>query len=176
MERLKIRSLVTVLMICLNSFSTKSQVRSSISIGGGLNHPLFVSNYDPSWFSSFHWNIGLSKRSYLDTHIDLAEIGVKDYADLPGAENDNNIYQFGIGFRRYFTKGLFARAGLAAGIISDGETSGRIFPTVSIGHDFFFSDQHGVEVSLKNDFMKNFDYHKKVSILSLGVAYKFWYK
>ena len=173
MSRLKLRYPIILCLLLLNLLTTNAQVRSSLSLGGGLTHPIFASDYDPSWFSSIHWNIGLNKHSSIDTHVDLAEIGVKDYADLPGAENDNNLYQFGIGYRRYFTKGLFARAGLAAGIVSDGETSGRIFPTVSIGHDLFFSDRHGLEFSLKNDFIRNLDYHKGVSVLSLGVAYKF---
>ena len=132
-------------------------------------------NYNQSWFTSLHWNIRLGPTTSVDTHIDLAEIGVPDYADAPGVENDNNVYQFGMGLRHYFIKRFFAGAGLSAAIINDGEASLRIFPNASIGYDLFLNERHGIEIALKNDFVNNFDNHKHISIFSLGASYKFCY-
>lgn len=163
------------ILLILITVSANAQSRSSLSAGGGLTYPVFKSNYSLSWFTSLHWNIGLGRFSSIDTHLDLAEIGVKDYADAIGTENDNHIYQFGIGYRRYFTKRFFARGGVAAAIINDSEASARIFPNVGVGYDIFLSPQHGLEFSLKNELIKNFDYHHHISIFTLGVAYKFSY-
>ncbi|TDE18296.1 hypothetical protein [Dyadobacter psychrotolerans] len=151
-----------------------AQIPNSLSIGGGITYPI-AKNYNSSWFTSLHWNIGLNRSISVDTHLDLASIGVKDYADAPGVENDHNIYQLGTGLRYSFMKRLFVRAGASAAIVNDSEATIRIFPNAGIGFNIFLKGRHGLEISLNNDLISNFDYHKHVSIFSLGAAYKYRY-
>lgn len=167
--------LSVLILLLITPIKSHAQRQSSLSVGGGVTYPVFAGNYDLSWFTSLHWNLRLGGASFIDTHIDLAEIGVVDYPDAPGVENDHNVYQFGIGYRHYFRERFFARGGLVAAIINDGEASARIFPTVSIGYDLFLTERHGLEFSLKNDLIKHFDEHSHISIFSLGVAYTFRY-
>ena len=162
---------ITLLLIAAPSLA---QTRNSLSIGGGLTFPA-AANYNTSWFTSLHWNLALGPNTSVDTHLDLAEIGVKDYADAIGVENDNGIYQLGTGLRQYFVKDFFVNAGVSAAIVNDGEASIRIFPNAGIGYDLFFTKRHGIEISLKGDLIKNFDYHRHIAIFSLGAAYKFRY-
>jgi hypothetical protein len=152
-----------------------AQVKNSVSVGAGITYPLFLDNYDISWFTALHWNIGLSRSSYIDSHFDILEIGVKDYADAPGVENDHNIYQLGVGFRQLVTKSLFLRGGASAAIINDGEATLQILPDIGIGYDFPISKKHGLEVSLKNSFIRHFNNRSNIFISSFGIAYKFWY-
>ena len=161
-----------VILIVLLSNCAQAQIPNSLSVGGGITYPA-ARNYDQSWFTSLHWNIRLARSLSLDNHLDLSSIGVRDYFDAPGVENDNNIYQLGTGLRFHLMKRFFVRAGISVALVNDGEASIRIFPGVGVGYDIFFNKRHGIEVSLKNDLLKNFDYRKHTSIFSLGVAYKF---
>jgi len=163
-----------LVLLLLTSVGAHAQIRNSLSLGVGINHPA-ATNYNQSWFTTMHWNIRLGRSTSVDTHIDLAEIGVPDYADAPGVENDNNVYQFGTGLRHYFVKRFFAGAGVSAAIVNDSEASVRIFPNASVGYDLNLTKRHGLEIMLKNDFINNFDNHKQISIFSLGASYKFWY-
>ena len=159
----------------LFALNGSAQVKNSISIGTGITYPLFLDNYNVSWFTALHWNIGLSRSSFIDSHLDILEIGVKDYADAPGVENDHNIYQLGVGFRQLLTKKLFVSGGASAAIINDGEATLQILPNIGIGYDFPISNRHGLEVTLKNDFIRHFNNRSNIFISSFGIAYKLWY-
>lgn len=164
-----------LIVLFLSAIRSQAQSQNSLSIGGGVTYPAFARHYDPSWFTSFQWNIRLGRFSSIDTRIDLAEIGVEDYPDAPGVENDHNVYQFGIGYRQNFMKRFFARGGVATAITNDGEASLRIFPSLGIGYNLFLTKRNGLEISLKNDLIKNFDDHPYFPLLSLGIFYKFSY-
>jgi len=165
---------LVALFVLYSSGGLLAQIPNSLSIGGGINYP-YSGDYDLSWFTSVHWNIRVSKSVSVDTHLDLAEIGVKDYADAPGVENDNQVYQLGTGLRYHFMKRFFVRGGISAAIVNYGEAGIRIFPDTGIGINLFLKKRHGLEISLKNDLIRNFDYHNYISIFSLGAAYKFRY-
>jgi len=169
-----VKYLYLFIVLLITSAPLHAQKASSLSIGGGLTYPA-ARNYNLSWFTSLHWNLALGQKTSVDTHIDLAEIGVEDYPDAIGVENDHNVYQFGTGLRHYFVKDFFANAGVSAAIVNDSEASIRIFPNLGIGYDLFLTKRHGIEISLKNDLIKNFGNHHYLSIFSLGAAYKFRY-
>jgi hypothetical protein len=173
MNPMKVFLVLNILILLF--INSNAQKRNFLSAGGGLTYPVFADNYDPSWYTSLHWNIGIGRFSYVDTHLGLAEIGVKNYPDVPGAENDYNVYQLGIGYRQYFLKHFFVRGGVAAAIINDGEASAQVFPNFGIGYDIFLTERHGLEFSFKNDLIRNFGNQSQISIFSFGAAYKFWY-
>jgi len=139
-----------VLFTCiLLSLNCGAQVKNSVSAGGGITYPLKGNNYDVSWFASLHWNIALGRSSVIDTQLNLAEIGVKNYPDAPNVENDFNIYQIGIGYRQYVVNHLFIRGGLSAAVIRDAEATARIFPNLGLGCDFPIADHNAIEVGLE---------------------------
>ena len=169
-----VKHLYILLFFSLVAAPSVAQTRSSLSLGGGLTYPA-AANYNTSWFTSLHWNLALGQNTSIDTHLDLAEIGVEDYPDAIGVENDNGIYQLGTGLRQYFLKDFFVNAGVSAAIVNDGEASIRVFPNAGIGYDLFLTKRHGIEISLKSDLIRNFDNHRHIAIFSLGAAYKFRY-
>ncbi|MES2268871.1 MAG: hypothetical protein V4520_19050 [Bacteroidota bacterium] len=173
-----IKYFFTLAFICMFTFSSQAQVRNSVSLGGGIAYPPFEDIYKAGWYSSLHWNVGVGKSSLIDTHLSLIKIGVKDYPVGPGTGNTDALYQLGVGFRQYFTRQLFARAGLAASLIDQGEQTIKLTPNAGIGYDLFVTEKQSVELSLQSDFFKNnryFNSSKYISVFSLGVAYKFWY-
>ena len=70
-------------ILLLTTVDSFAQHKSSVSLGGGITYPA-ANNYDLSWFGSVHWNVRIASKTFVDTHITLAEIGVDDYPDAIG--------------------------------------------------------------------------------------------